>query len=357
MRNLCIIALLCALSPVLSAKTIQVMGDMTLDPNQSYAATEFHIRQSDTTLDCQGALIDGKNQVMTGVRIVSDGKTPLRNVTVKNCQFKNFTSSGIRVYWQGNDTLKLKYSVNERYRLAPQQIKLLNITVEDTAKSAVYIDDYVQDVLIDGLKVRRSGALGVYLEHHSRRTTVQNSLFEQNGFRQGKAVREGLAIDSSTDNIIRNNIFKGNAKGGVFLYKNCGEQFSGGKSVLRTDHASRNLIEGNTFIDMPHGVWVASRQSRNLSKWDCGDTPLDSRKTYYEDFARNNTVKGNQFCGIAQPVIVEDNQNSVTDNRYDQAPQGFLTITQPPRERLRGQPVVGTVQRNNQLDAQACRLR
>lgn len=357
MRYIFIITLLSAMSSALSAKVISVTGNMMLDPTQSYLATEFRIRQSGTTLDCQGALIDGKNQALTGLRIVSDGKTPLRDVTVKNCHFKNFKTSGIRVYWQGNDTVKLKYSIEDRYRLAPQQIKLLNITVEDTAKSAVYIDDYVQDVLIDGLKVRRSGALGLYLEHHSRRTTVQNSLFEQNGFRQGRAVREGLAIDSSMDNIIRNNVFRGNAKGGVFLYKNCGEQFSGGKSVLRTDHASRNLIEGNIFVDMPHGVWIASRQSRNLSKWDCGDTPLESSNTYYEDFARHNTVKDNQFCDVAQPVIVEDNQNTVTNNRYDTATQGFLKITHPPRERLRGQPVEGTVQHSNDIDAQACRLR
>lgn len=357
MRYLFTITLVCAMSPALSAKTIQVRGNMTLDPAQSYLATEFHIRQSGTTLDCQGAIIDGQNKVRTGLRIVSDGKTPLHDVTVKNCHFKNFKTSGVRIYWQGNDTLKLKYSTEERYRLAPQRITLLNITAEDTAMSAVYVDDYVSDVLIDGLTSRRAGGTGLYLEHHSRRTTVQNSLFEKNGFRQGRGIREGLAIDSSMDNVIRNNIFKGNAKGGVFLYKNCGEQFSAGKSVLRTDYASRNLIEGNAFIDMPRGVWIASRQSRNLSKWDCGDTPLDDSKTYYEDFARYNTVKANRFCGVADPVVVEDNHNTVTDNRYDKAQQKFLTITHPPRERLRGQPVVGTVQSNNQIDAQACGLR
>lgn len=356
MRNLCIIALLCALSPALSAKTIRVLGDMTLDPNQSYAATEFHILKSGTTLDCQGAVLDGQQQAQMGVRIMTNGE-PLRDVTVKNCMFKNYTSGAVRISWKGNDRRKLKYSVTERYRRAPQQIQLKNLTVEDVGKVAVYVDDYVQDVLIDGLTVRRAGGVAVYLEHHSRRTTVQNSVFEQNGFRNGRPAREAIAIDASMNNLIKNNVFRGNAQGGVFLYKNCGEQFSAGKSVLREYQASHNIIEANHFFDMPRGVWLASRQSKNLSKWDCGEQALDKNKTYYEDFARNNTVKGNQFCGIAQPVIVEDNQNSVTDNRYDQAPQGFLTITQPPRERLRGQPVVGTVQRNNQLDAQACRLR
>lgn len=357
MRHFLRLAILCAISPAIFAKTIAVSGNTTLDPRQSYLATELHIRQSGTTLDCQGATIDGQNKVMTGLRIVSDGKTPLRDVTVKNCHFKNFKTSGVRIYWQGNDTLKLKHTAEERYRLAPQQIKLLNITVEDTAMSAVYVDDYVSDVLIDGLTSRRAGGTGLYLEHHSRRTTVQNSVFEQNGFRQGRGIREGLAIDSSTYNIIKNNVFKGNAKGGIFLYKNCGEQFSTGQAVLRVDHASHNVIENNRFIDMPTGVWIASRQSRNLSKWDCGDQPMDSSKVYYEDFARYNTVKANQFCGVAQPVIVEDNHNTVVDNRYDSIKQSFVQITRPPRERVRGQPVIGTVERNNQANPQSCQLR
>ena len=95
---------------------------------------------------------------------------------------------------------------------------------------------------------------------------------------------------------------------------------------------------------------------RNLSTWDCGDPALDPEKKYYEDFARHNTVKDNQFCGIAQPVIVEDNHNTIVDNRYDSVKQQFVQITRPPRERLRGQPVVGTVQRNNQKDVSLCQL-
>ncbi|MEC7121122.1 MAG: right-handed parallel beta-helix repeat-containing protein [Pseudomonadota bacterium] len=355
MRYLLPVVLLCVVSPTLSAKTILVSGSMTLDPKKTYTKTEFQIRQSDTILDCQGALIDGQNKVKTGLRIVSDGKTPLRNVTVKNCNFKNFSSSGIRIYWKGNDTLKLKHSMAERYRLAPQQIKLLNITVEDTAKSSVYVDDYVSDVLIDGLTVRRSGALGLYLEHHSRRTTVQNSLFEQNGYRGGKPAREGLAIDASMHNVIRNNTFKGNAQGGIFLYKNCGERFSTGKSVLRTQQASYNVIEGNTFIDMPRGVWLASRQSKNLSKWDCGDPSLDDG-VHYQDYARHNTIRNNRFCGIPKPVIVEDNHNTITDNRYDRVQRGFAEVTRPPREKLLNQPVIGTVLKNNQADDRACQL-
>lgn len=357
MRHLLSLAVLCAVSPMIFAKTIVVTGTTMLDPSQSYLATELHIRQSGTTLDCQGAVIDGQNKVLTGLRIVSDGKTPLRDVTVKNCHFKNFKTSGVRIYWQGNDTLKLKYTAEERYRLAPQHIRLSNITVEDTAMSAVYVDDYVSDVLIDGLTSRRAGGTGLYLEHHSRRTTVQNSVFEQNGFRQGRGIREGLAIDSSTHNVIKNNIFKGNAKGGIFLYKNCGERFSTGQSVLRVNHASHNIIENNMFIDMPTGVWIASRQSRNLSKWDCGDPPLDAQKVYYEDFARYNTVKANRFCGISQPVIVEDNHNTIIGNRYDQVKQDFVQVTKPPRERVRGQPVVGTVVGDNQSDRAACKIR
>lgn len=345
------------LSPTLTfAKKVELSGQVTLEA-KTYTNTEFVIRQSNTHVDCNQAVIDGQHQILTGLRIVSDGKTPLANISVKNCHFKNFQTSGIRIYWKGNDTIKLKYSKDDRYRLAPQQVKLENITVEDTAKSAVYVDDYVQDVLIDRLTVRRSGAVGVYLTHHSRRTIIQNSIFEQNGFRDGgKAVREGVAIDSSTYNIVRNNLFRANAKGGVFLYKNCGERYSTGNSVLRTDHASFNVIEGNRFIDMPTGVWIASRQSKKLSTWDCGDKPIDAAGVYFQDYARHNTVQSNWFCNIAKPVIVEDNDNKVVRNRYAKAKQPFVEITDPPRAKILGQKVTGTVMEENIEDPKSCQL-
>ena len=335
-------------------KTVNLSGQVTLEP-KTYTNTQFVIKQSNTHLDCQNALIDGEGVVLTGLRIVSDGSAPLNNVSVKNCRFRNFDTSGIRIYFQGNDTLKLKYSMEDRYRLAPQQVKVSNVLIEDTAKSGLYVDDYVQDVLIDGLTVRRAGGTGVYLEHHSRRTTIQNSTFEQNGFRDGGlAVREAIAIDSSMHNIIRNNTFRANAKGGVFLYKNCGERFSTGKAVLRTYEASFNLIENNTFVDMPTGVWLASRQSKKLDKWDCGDTPLEQTGTYFQDYARNNTVQGNRFCNVAKPVIVEDNDNKIVRNRYANAKQQFVEITDPPRAKVLGQKVTGTVIEANTEDRASC---
>lgn len=335
-------------------KTVNLSGQVTLEP-KTYTNTQFVIKQSNTHLDCQNALIDGEGVVLTGLRIVSDGSAPLNNVSVKNCRFRNFDTSGIRIYFQGNDTLKLKYSMEDRYRLAPQQVKVSNVLIEDTAKSGLYVDDYVQDVLIDGLTVRRAGGTGVYLEHHSRRTTIQNSTFEHNGFRDGGlAVREAIAIDSSMHNIIRNNTFRANAKGGVFLYKNCGERFSTGKAVLRTYEASFNLIENNTFVDMPTGVWLASRQSKKLDKWDCGDTPLEQTGTYFQDYARNNTVQGNRFCNVAKPVIVEDNDNKIVRNRYANAKQQFVEITDPPRAKVLGQKVTGTVIEANTEDRASC---
>lgn len=337
-------------------QTVNLSGDVKLEP-KTYTNTQFVIKQSNTHLDCQNALIDGGGVVLTGLRIVSDGSAPLNNVTVKNCRFRNFDTSGIRIYFQGNDTVKLQYSMDERYRLAPQQVKITNVVIEDTAKSGLYVDDYVQDVVLDGLTVRRAGGTGVYLEHHSRRTTIQNSTFEQNGFRDGgKPVREAIAIDSSMYNTIRNNVFRANAKGGVFLYKNCGERFSTGQAVLRTDYSSFNLIENNRFIDMPTGVWLASRQSRKLDKWDCGDTPLDDTGTYFQDYARNNTVQGNTFCNIAKPVIIEDNDNKIVRNRYANAKQMFAEITHPPRAKVLGQKVTGTVLEANTEDAGSCRM-
>jgi len=72
--------------------------------------------------------------------------------------------------------------------------------------------------------------------------------------------REGIAIDSSAYNIIDNNVFYKNKRGGVFLYKNAYEKSWG--TAPRVQHSDANTIVNNLFVDEPTGVFVASRASR-----------------------------------------------------------------------------------------------
>ncbi len=235
--------------------------------------------------------------------IDSKGKS-LSNVVVKNCNFNQFASSGVRVTWDTQDTKK-GADREAIYRRSPHDILLENVSVKDNGGVGIYLDDYVSDVTVKKSRIEGSAGVGIYLEHSSRRITLTDNTITGNGFRNGgKSKREGVAVDSSAYNVIERNVFQGNAAGGVFLYKNCGEHFSSGKQVLRWQHSDHNKIQGNLFVGEAVGVWLASRQDRDLSKWDCGDVPTGQRGSY-SDFADSNHIENNAFCKTA--VMVTDN--------------------------------------------------
>jgi parallel beta-helix repeat protein len=291
-----------------------IEGRTVLPKNCTYHQT-IRITASNTTLDCQGSTFVGSGQEKIGLMIDSEGK-PLSVIVVKNCGFNGFASSGVRVTWSAQD-VKKGTDHEAIYRRSPTRIVLDNISVKDNGGVGIYLDDYVSDVTIRNSEITGSGGVGIYLEHSSRKITLVDNNITGNGFRDGgKAPREGVAVDSSADNRIERNVFKGNAAGGIFLYKNCGEHFSTGTQVIRWQHSDNNLIKDNVFTNEAVGVWLASRQQRDLSRWDCGDAPIGG-KGRYADFADNNQVENNTFCKTAV-AVTDDGKNNVVRGSTNQ---------------------------------------
>lgn len=277
-----------------------VRGNTTLSPHCVYKEAVI-ITSSNTTLDCRGAVLEGGNQRPFGILINSKGK-PLSAVTVRNCKVRNFTHSGIRIT---SDIAANKLSPNheENYRRTPTRITLENVEVTGSGRVGIYFDDYVTHSTLSHSVVRDSYMSGIYLEHSSRNNKIVDNQIINNGHESfGKGKREGLAVDSSAYNLIEGNRFESNGAGGVFLYKNCGEHFSTGKSVIRWQHSDYNVIRNNTFVNEPVGIWLASRQNRDLSGFDCGDKPRDSSGKYFNDYADNNVVEGNRFEGVNEKI-------------------------------------------------------
>ena len=78
------------------------------------------------------------------------------------------------------------------------------------------------------------------------------------------------------------------------------------------------MIRGNIFNDEPVGVWVASRQSRNLKGFECGayllkQTPFAS---YHLDSAKDNQIIDNRFEQVAQGIVVEGDGTLIADNKF-----------------------------------------
>lgn len=321
-------------------------ADIRLEPDCTYRGM-FVLSRPNMTLDCRGALIDASD-TPSGIRIRGP---KLRNIQVLNCRIDGAKSSGLVVQQPTDDITMAALPKEARYAEGVQGVLVKNVSITRSAAVGLYVDSYAQDVVLDKVSISRSGGAGIYLEHSSVRTSVLNSTIEDNGSgdslgRRDRGMRrEGIAIDSSAYNIVRNTRFSRNAAGGIFLYKNCWEHHTKAATVPRWLHSSHNVIEGNTFKDEKIGVWVASRQSLDMSKWDCGDPAL--APGYYRDRADNNKIIGNKFDGGLVGVRVNDDFTTVKNNRFTAPERDCVQLGSLVRDRVVKAPIKGTELANN----------
>lgn len=325
--------------------TDPLTGSQKLPPNCIFKKS-LQINSSNVSLDCNNSTFDGENILKIGLLIDSQGNN-LNSVKIKNCKFVNFKQHGLRIGWNIPDGLKPK-DKQENYSRTPTNIELENILVSNSGRSGIYIDDYVTHTNIKNTTVEKSRTAGIYLEHDSAYTSISNSKFIENGFADDfKPTREAIAIDSSPHNKITNSSFKNNATGSIFLYKNCYEHFSDPEQVPRQQEASYNLIANNSFENEKIGIHIASRQSKNLSRLECGDKPMDKDGQYYEDFSNHNSVEKNSFCNVVAPIIIEGDFNLIKDNFFEQNKENNITMPITMRETLKNQPSLGNRLINN----------
>jgi len=256
--------------------------------------------------------------------------------------------------------------------LSPRNIRVENSNILYSHKDGVFVGRYVTDFVLDNSTVKYTGAVGVYLDSGSQHNTIQNSTIAQNGhsdYNTKKRVRtrklandsrEGIAIDSSAGNIIKGNIFSKNSGGAIFLYKNCNEHAQRANQIPRYQSSDNNLITNNQFNDEGIGVWIASRQSKNLAPLECGSPvvetgtirhgPVKEPARYYEDFAKHNRVENNTFNNAHKAVIIEDDDNSVINNIFKGEANYDVRIGTKFRTLKLNHPVTNTLIENNQFN-------
>jgi parallel beta-helix repeat protein len=341
---------------------ITVDVDTHLDPTCTYTQG-FEVVASDVVLDCRGAVVERTDLDGRGIAIRGPATVPLANVVVRNCDVRGF-QNGIRVTRQGfKDLLP-----GEEYVDAFSNIRIDNTRVTGTRASGIFVDGYVTGVTIQRVEVAGAGSVGIYLEAGSKDNVVMRCDLHDNGygdvdpagipivvggitFRYLSTGREGIAVDGSRNNRILRNRLAGNSAGGIFLYKNCGEDASSGGWWERRYGADGNLITRNEIVDAPNGVWIASRAAENQFFMDCSDPAYVSGDLVriHEEFAKDNLVRRNTFVDAAYGVRVEDDGNRVERNRFastDPTHQAILVGTKYRTEVLM-RPVSGTVVRGN----------
>ncbi len=348
-----------------ASERVTISVSSYLDRDCTYSGG-FAITASNVTLDCRGALLrrtsaDGRDAIAVAV----DAEADLGNVTIRNCRIDGFFHA-IDLARNGANQLAAGHEYDH---------SLSNVVVEDTHISGtravgIYVHPYVTGTTLLRDVVTGSASAGVYLDEGSRGARIEGNVFTGNGFVEngpggtnttfgGLSVRywgpgrEGIAVDGSSDNVIRGNWIAGNSAGGVFLYTNCGEN-------VHTDPANwlehrygaeHNEIAGNVIAGSGTGVWVASRMGENVYPMDCSDVPYVSGplKSITLDHASYNTVNANLIVGAAFGVRVEDDHAAVTRNWFvaSSAADYAVVVGTPYRTAALGEPVADTVVARN----------
>ena len=329
-----------------------------LDPSCTWTRG-VRILASNVTLDCQGARLYGPDK-QRGVEISAPTDTALANITVRNCQIEGFLNN-IRITRDGFRDL----AEGVEYDHAFANIVIEDSTLLNSRGVGIFVDGYVTGVTIRRLHIEGSGSSGVYLEHGSKDNVVDDNDIVNNGFHENGPLwqpfsqsgadiwfwgfgREGLSIDGSRFNTVTNNRFAGNAYGGIFLFKNCGEfvNLRPGNWWHRRYGADGNTIANNTFSGGRNGIWVAARMGENIIPMDCSDPQYESG--YALDYADNNTIRDNVFENVTYGVRVEDDGTQILDNQFTgDGAQQAIVIGTPVRTSALGQPVTGTVVTGN----------
>jgi hypothetical protein len=349
-----------------AAERLIVSVDSHLDPSCDYTGGA-DVTASGATLDCRGARIvrtspeTGRN----GIDVTTTTDVPLTDVTVRNCIVEGW-GNNVRIQREGYKDL----AEGAEYENRTDRILFENSRFYDSTASGFFIGAYVTGVTLRDVEVSGSAAVGVYVEAGSKDNVIEDSRIHANGWgdtgpegvpivvggtelRYESTGREGIAIDGSRDNVVRNNWIAGNANGGIFLYKNCGEDFTNRPNAhwVRRYGATGNLVTGNFISTEKNGVWIGARAAENQEFMDCSDPPYieETLRRVYLDPASDNVVRDNAFLYVTYGVRVEDDRATVTDNRFSSLGAGDQAVLIGTKERTNvlGRPVTGTVVTGN----------
>ena len=277
---------------------------------------------SGAILDCNGATLDGgvadaRTVIIRSVHKPDGSWDAPANIQVRNCTIKgDVRIQGLGANGQG-DQVRLssaKPGHTERAQAAaPANVTLDNITFVANGGIPLYAAPGVTGMTVSNSRFTGSTTgTAIYLDAESARNTIAGDTFDIR-----TTIRELVAVDGSAENRIEGNTFVNPVKGGVFLYRNCGE---GG--TVRQQKPERNVISGNTFrykdaSGARPAVWLGSRRGLSLFNSYCmtsSNTFLDSLD--HRDGAQNNTVTGNKLPGGSTQLIVDDDRpNKVSGNQ------------------------------------------
>jgi hypothetical protein len=275
---------------------------------------------SGVTLDCGGSSIKPAFG-QAAVEIYSDEAdgghwSRPENVRVTNCRITGSGAADAVKVW-GGSAFESSHSLGHTQRMqaaAPRNIIFSGVTITAAGGIPLYVFPGVTYLSLLRSEINGEGeAVAIYLDAETAHNTIRD-----NYIHLASAGREQLAIDGSAHNLIVNNRFSGLNTGGIYLYRNCGED-----GIVRHQTPSHNQIINNVFYYKTYSggnpsVWVASRNRRHDDSF-CGkddDFPFGSGARDQDD-AHFNVIAQNQIyrLPVTKMIRVSDAPNYLFENR------------------------------------------
>ncbi len=220
-------------------------------------------------LDCNGGVVGRPGVAVTtrqptiavwSRRITAEHWSRPTDIRIKNCT----VHGAVRVWGMGadggyDDLRASSRTADHTARTqgsAPSHIALHRVSVVGTGSIPLYVGPGVTRLsLTHSTLSGRSDATALYLDAESADNRIENNSIAV------ATRREAVAVDGSARNRIMGNRLTLAGRGGVFLYRNCGE-----RGVIRHQTPSDNQITDNVFSDAawlrPQLVVVGSREGR-----------------------------------------------------------------------------------------------
>ncbi len=217
------------------------------------------------------------------------------NVTIEDCHIKGAVRIwGMAKNGQGADlkasSLRAGHTARTR-AAAPTGTKLRRLRITAFGRTPLYIGPgsthtLLEDSEIDGV----ADGVAMYLDAESAYGT-----FKGNTIHADRTVdRELIAIDGSAHNRLLRNRFSALHRGGIFIYRNCGEGGTIRHATPQYNEIINNVFYYNSYSGSDPAVLL---NSRNGSHHRC---PEDNGYPYgssadNRDFARYNVIAQNQI--------------------------------------------------------------
>ncbi|WP_298775793.1 hypothetical protein [uncultured Shewanella sp.] len=315
----------------------EIRPSVTIDCDVSLKSTDVITKKvyfegesaSNTTLNCNSAKIDFNVGIRAGIFSMTDEDTIIiqsfkdkdtwsvpENIAIHGCQIMGsirITGMDDNAFADDLTTSSLTAGHTQRSNAsAPSNILLKNLEIEALYRPALYLSPGVNRVTLQQSYLHgTSNTVALYLDAESNYHKILENTIAVN------TSEYMVALDGSAYNTIEYNYLFANNTGGIYLFRNCGEN-----GMVRHQTASFNSIKNNYFL---YNNYLNDKSAVNIGanngeqSYCIDDDNVKLKHTSSTDNLDNtegNTVMYNQFLNAEPHELIRfgsDNDEALNE--------------------------------------------